>query len=52
MAKTKLKLNFKVRWWLKFYVVGVLLTARLTHCEPNWARVRYWVGKGIKIEAR
>lgn len=45
-----LKASF--RWWLKFYLAGVLLTARLTHAQPNWERFRYWVGKGIKIEAR
>ncbi|WP_305821377.1 hypothetical protein [Massilia brevitalea] len=52
MASTTLTFKLKVRWWLKFYLAGVVLTARLAHCEPNWARVRYWVGKGIKIEAR
>ena len=52
MATTTLTARLKVRWWLKFYLSGVLLTARLMHCEPNWSRVRYWVGKGIKIEIR
>jgi len=50
MATTALTLKLKVRWWLKLYLSGVLLTARLTHCQPNWERVSYWVGKGIKIE--
>ncbi|MDN4061292.1 hypothetical protein QPK31_24025 [Massilia sp. YIM B02769] len=52
MATTTLMLKLKVRWWLKFYLVGVLLTARLTRAEPDWVRVRYWIGKGTKIEVR
>ena len=50
MASTTLTL--KARWWLKCYLVGVLITARLMHCQPNWERVRYWIDKGIKIEVR
>ncbi|MFC3457242.1 hypothetical protein [Massilia haematophila] len=50
MATTTLTVKLKVRWWLKFYLVGVLLTSRLTHCPPSWERVRYWIDKGIKIE--
>lgn len=50
MATTTLTVRLKVCWWLKLYLSGVLLTARLTHCEPNWTRVRYWVGKGVKTE--
>jgi len=49
---TTLTMRLKVRWWLKFYLSGVMLTARLTQCEPNWQRVGYWVGKGIKVEVR
>lgn len=52
MAKSTLTLVAKPRWWFKFYLAGVLLAARLTGCEPNWERFRYWIGKGIKIEAR
>jgi len=50
MATTTLTVRLKVRWWLKFYLAGVLLTARLTHCEPSWTRFGYWVGKGVKTE--
>lgn len=38
------------RWWLKYYLTGVLALARLTGCEPCPERVSYWVGRGIKIE--
>jgi len=34
------------RWWLKAYLCGVLLAVQVTGREPNWQRVRYWIGKG------
>lgn len=52
MARASITATLKWRWWLKSYLSGVLLMARLTGSEPNWERVRYWVGKGIKIEFR
>ncbi|MDN4061473.1 hypothetical protein QPK31_24940 [Massilia sp. YIM B02769] len=52
MATTTLMFKLKVRWWLKLYLAGVMITARLTRAEPNWERVRYWIGKGTKIEVR
>ena len=50
MATAPQTIRIKMRWWLKFYLSGVLLIARLTQCEPNWSRVGYWVGKGVKAE--
>lgn len=52
MAATTLKLKVSIQWWLRAYLAGVVLTARLTRCEPNWERVRYWVGKGIKLKVK
>ena len=52
MAQASITVTLKWRWWLRSYLFGVLLMARLTGCRPNWDRVSYWVGKGIKITAR
>ncbi|MDU5684991.1 MAG: hypothetical protein E6017_05240 [Kluyvera cryocrescens] len=47
-------MNFRVvvhnRWWLKWYLTGLLITSTLTGLEPDPARVRYWVDRGTKIE--
>lgn len=37
------------RWWLKWYLAGVSITSTLTGLETDPARVRYWVGRGSKI---
>ncbi|WP_445672690.1 hypothetical protein [Pseudomonas inefficax] len=40
------------RWWLKYYLAGVLTIAKVTGSGPNPDRVAYWVGRGIKVEVR
>ncbi|WP_177332424.1 MULTISPECIES: hypothetical protein [Pseudomonas] len=40
------------RWWLKFYLAGVLAMAQMTGREPNPERVSYWVVRGLKVEVR
>lgn len=52
MARTRLALRIRVnvRWWLPLYFKGVRLMSEMTGLEPDPAKVRYWVGKGIKTE--
>lgn len=52
MARISITLTLEWRWCLRSYLFGVLLMARLMRCEPNWDRVGYWIGKGIKLKAR
>jgi hypothetical protein len=52
MTQTSITITLKWRWWLKSYLFGVLLMARLVGREPNWDRVQYWIGKGIKFQVR
>jgi len=47
-----LTVRVTVRWWLKASLAGGLIPARLTRCEPDWIRVRYWVGRGVKTRVR
>ena len=51
MARS-ITITVTVRWWLKAYLARVLLTVRLTKCEPDLTRVRYWVGKAVKTTVR
>jgi len=41
--------QFRVRWWLKWYIKSVVLVANLTGLEPNWDRVRYWAGRAVFV---
>lgn len=49
MAATQLHFRLKVRWWLKAYLYGVLLTARIIRRAPDMDRVSYWIGKGVSV---
>jgi len=35
------------RWWWKWYVRGVILTAHLTGLRPNTERVEYWARRAL-----
>lgn len=52
MARQTVTFTISQRWWLKHYLFGVMLMARAMRCEPNWDRVGYWVGKGIRLKVR
>lgn len=48
----RLTITVTQRWWLKHYLRGVSIMAWATRREPDWDRVRYWVGKGIRLTVR
>lgn len=49
MAISKITVNIKVAWWVKPYLCGVLLTARLTGLQPDPDRVGAWVKRGMTM---
>lgn len=40
------------RWWLKYYLAGVLAMSHITGREPDLGRVFQWMERGIRIEVR
>lgn len=40
------------RWWLKYYLAGVLLACHLTGRDPHLGRVTRWIERGIVVEVR
>lgn len=43
-------LRITVAWWVRWYIAGVELAAKLTGAEPDMDKVRAVVLKGIKVE--
>lgn len=43
-------LRFMPRWWLRWYLAGVLLMTWVTGLPPNKDRLSFWVMRGIKIK--
>lgn len=44
-------LRITVAWWVRWYIAGVELAAKLTGAEPDMDKVGAVVLKGIKVEA-
>ncbi|SDE70175.1 hypothetical protein [Pseudomonas extremaustralis] len=49
MGHTTITCKITMRWWLRVYLDCVVFTANITGLNPDWDKVRYWVGRGMKI---
>lgn len=52
MAKTTIEVSFKVVWWVRWYLMGVALTSRLTGLTPDFGKVEATILRGIKLVIR
>ena len=52
MAKVYASIVCRHRWWLKYYLAGVLLACHLTGRDPHLGRVTRWIERGIVVEVR
>lgn len=52
MARVTARIVCRYRWWLKFYLTGVLLMCHLTGRDPHLGRVMRWIERGIVVEVR
>lgn len=52
MAKVYATIVCRHRWWLRYYIAGVLLACHLTGRDPHPGRVTRWIERGIAVEVR
>lgn len=52
MARMTATIVCRHRWWLKYYLAGVLAMTHITGREPELGRVFRWIGRGIRVEVR
>ncbi|UXA38063.1 hypothetical protein [Pseudomonas juntendi] len=52
MARVYATIVCRHRWWLKYYLAGVMAMSHITGREPNLARVMRWIERGIVTEVR
>lgn len=50
MARSAMTITIRTAWWVKPYLYGVLLTARLTGLQPEPDRVGAWVKRGMTLK--
>lgn len=51
MAQVTVKLSLRVAWWVRWYMVGVVIAARLTGARPDMTKVDRWIRRGPYVHA-
>ena len=47
MAQITVKLSIRVAWWVRWYLIGVALTAQMTGGTPDMSKVERWIRRGL-----
>lgn len=47
---SEIKMQIRIAWWLKWYLLGVRLTMELTGCDPDWRKVDFWIGRAVTLK--
>ena len=48
-ATPTIQIQVRRRWWLGMYLAGVVLFARTTGLEPDWAKVEAAILRGLVV---
>ncbi len=51
MAQIAVKLSIRVAWWLRWYLAGVALVARMTGATPDWRKIESRITRGMSVNA-
>jgi hypothetical protein len=46
----EIRVSVRIRWWLRFYLMWLVWMCRISRLEPNWARVHYWLRRGVVVK--
>lgn len=52
MARVSATIVCRHRWWLKYYLAGVMAISQVSGRDPDIARVMRWIERGIVAEVR
>jgi len=52
MARVYATIVCRHRWWLKYYLAGVMAMSQVSGREPDLARVMRWVERAIVVKVR
>ena len=50
MTMASLKVTIRVAWWVRWYIYGVALCARITSVKPDMDKITSKVMKGVRIK--
>lgn len=49
MAQITVNLSIRVAWWVRWYLAGVAIAARLSGATPNMNKVERWIRRGLSV---
>ncbi|MFE0843419.1 hypothetical protein [Achromobacter insolitus] len=49
MALQTVKVSIHVAWWVRWYLSGVAMAARMTGATPHWGKVERWIRRGLSF---
>lgn len=47
MAQITVKLSIRVAWWVRWYLAGVAIAARLTGATPDMTKIERRIRRGL-----
>ncbi len=48
MADLKFTIEVRTAWWLMPYFYVLAAISAVTGRDPDWEKVKYWIGKAVK----
>lgn len=48
MQEEQIHVELRFAWWLRWYLIGVVLVAVLMRRRPDEEKLKYWIRKGLK----
>lgn len=51
MAQVTVRLSLRVAWWVRWYLVGVVIAARLTGATPDMTKLARWITRGLSVHS-
>lgn len=51
MVQATVKLSLRGAWWVRWYLVGVVIAARLTGAMPDMTKMERRIRRGLSVHA-
>lgn len=47
--RSALVIRIKLAWWLRWYLIGVVLMSRMTGAQPDEDKLLYWIRRAMIV---
>lgn len=50
MVCVSIRIEVRLAWWLRWYLLGVFCMSRITDHQPDPDKITYWAGKAVRTK--